>query len=149
MGTCSAANLTAVIVAYRKNRFNHRLLFGEPVFRVRRGWRRDVAAFEPGVVFGYERWQANQYGTQDWRLYVCLSASGGSIAPVPGILPGAEILLSAIGKTQVKRALYAIDDVSKDYCRLPSVPLHTWRSIHNSVHTTANRWFRHGAGRCG
>lgn len=46
--------LTLAIITYRKNRLNHRLLFGAPVTIIRRGWRREFAAFKPGQIFGYE-----------------------------------------------------------------------------------------------
>ncbi|MEL6361748.1 MAG: DUF2840 domain-containing protein [Pseudomonadota bacterium] len=127
--------LTLVTIAYRKRRHNHRLVFGTPVLDIRRNWCRRFAAFEPEQMFGYERWQANQYGTQDWRIFVCRARYQGAITRVPGVMPGAEILLSAIGKTQVKRVLRAIDHFRNDGVALVSVPPHQWRTIHNSIQT--------------
>ncbi len=131
-------NLTAVIIAYRKKRLNHRLIFGEPTFMVRRGWRRQLAVFQPNQIFAYERWRADEYGTQDWRIFVCRARDNGSVTKVPGVLPGAETLLEATGKTKAKRALAAIDGVSKICSVLTSVPPHTWRDVHNSLQTNSN-----------
>lgn len=128
-------HLTLVTIAYRKRRHNHRIVFGAPVLDIRRDWHRRFAAFEPEQMFGYERWQANQYGTQDWRIFICRARYQGAITRVPGVMPGAEILLSAIGKTQVKRALQAIDHLRNDGVALVSVPPHQWRTIHNSIQT--------------
>ena len=138
-------HLTLVTIAYRKRRHNHRIVFGAPVLEIRRDWHRRIAAFEPEQIFGYERWQANQYGTQDWRFFVCRALYQGALTRIPGIMPGAEILLSAIGKTQVKRALQAIDHLRNDGDVLASVAPHKWRTIHNSIQTkTGMTWLCEG-----
>lgn len=139
--TEAGQNLTAVIIVYRKNRLNHRLIFGEPDFTVRRGWRRKLAVFHPGQIFAYERWRANEYGTQDWRIFICRAQESGSVTKVPGILPGAETLLEAHGKTRAKRALAAIDSVSKSCSALHAVPSHTWRDVHNTIQSGNNGSF--------
>ena len=72
-------DLIAVLIAYRKSRINHRLRFGSPVNEVRLGWHRKLAVFQPGQIFGYERWRADQYGTQDWRFFVLQAKARGSI----------------------------------------------------------------------
>ena len=130
-----SSSLTAVIIAYRKNRINHRLIFGAPSFEVRRGWRRKLACFEPGQTFAYERWSANQYGTQRWQLVICRAVNSGSISPVPGVIPGADVLLNVRGKARVKRALAAISSQKKVCSVLPSVPSETWRAVHNHIHS--------------
>ena len=141
----SSDRLTLVTIAYRKKRHNHRLIFGVPVLDIRRDWRRRFVAFEPEQVFGYERWQANQYGTQDWRVFICRARDRSAITRVPGIMPGAEILLSAIGKTQAKRALQAMDHLRIGGLMLPSVPPHRWRTIHNAIQTkTGMTWLNEG-----
>lgn len=126
-------NLTAVILSYRKNRHNHRLLFGTPRLRVRRGWRRELAAFATGDVFGYERWQADKYGTQDWSIRVCRASGGGPVAAIPGINPGAEILLEAQGKTRVKRCFAALDELKWSGVCLADWPDFRWRILHNDL----------------
>jgi len=51
-----SARLTALHEHYRKKRYNHRVVFGQPLRIVRRGWRSRYAVFAAGQVFGYERW---------------------------------------------------------------------------------------------
>ena len=97
------------MLSYRKNRCNHRLLFGEIEHEVRRGWHRKLAIFMPEKVFGYERWEANAYGTKRWQIFVCRTAKSGAITKVPGIRPGAKLLLSVHGKTKAKRFLECLD----------------------------------------
>ena len=127
--------LTVVILQYRKNRLNHRLVFGTASFEVRRGWRRRLAAFAPEKTFCYERWAAGEHGTREWRLFVCRTSSHGSVTKIPGVLPGAHLLLEARGKTKVKRAFAAIDTLKRDGAGLEDLAPHRWRALHNALQT--------------
>ena len=141
-------HLTAVYIRYRKNRINHRLRFGTPVIETRLGWHSRLASFKPGHIFGYIRWSANDYGTQDWRLFVCkaggfhsqnLGLDGGNtghhnrLTRIPGVLPGAHILLQSQGKARVKRALGYIDTLEKETNQLALVTESYWRHLHNRL----------------
>ncbi len=130
-----AHRLTVVILQYRKNRLNHRLVFGTARFIVRRGWRRRLAAFAPDATFGYERWQAGDHGTRDWRLFVCRTSSQGSLTKIPGVLPGAVLLFEARGKTKVKRAFVALDAIRREGESLEDLAPHRWRALHNALQT--------------
>lgn len=125
--------LTAVILSFRKNRVNNRLLFGTPYDTIRRGWHRHFALFLPGSVFGYERWRANHYGTQDWRLIVAKAVQPGALTHCPGIRPGANIWLDARGATRVRRAFTCLDTLKNQHASLEIVPEHLWRDIHNRL----------------
>ena len=135
--TEARSGLTVVVLAYRKKRFNHRLLFGEPVLRIRRGWRRELAAFEAGAVFGYERWEADRYGTQNWSVHVCRAFGPGSVTKVSGISPGAEVLLRAIGRGKVRQVLEALDRVAESDIVPATLPAARWRRLHNAIETGA------------
>ena len=124
-----SSRLTAVHEHYRKKRYNHRVVFGQPVRRVRRGWRSRYAVFEAGQVFGYERWFANQYGTQAWTFTVGKAVQDGHHTRVPGIKPGAQIWVMAKGKTQVKRLFTALDSMKKAGIKPEDVCEHRWRNI--------------------
>ena len=124
-----SARLTALHEHYRKKRYNHRVVFGQPLRRVRRGWRSRYAVFAAGQVFGYERWLANQYGTQVWTLAIGKAVQGGHHTRMPGIKPGAEIWVMAKGKTQVKRLFTALDAMKKAGIKPEDVYEHRWRNI--------------------
>lgn len=131
-------NLTVAILAYRKNRINHRLLFGDPVLRVRRGWQRELAVFGPGQTFGYERWRGNHYGTQDWRIAVCQTCAYGSATKVPGIIPGVILLLDARGRPRAKRALELLETLrTEDDPALQNIHDFHWREHANAIATGA------------
>jgi len=124
-----SARLTALHEHYCKKRYNHRVVFGQPLRRVRRGWRSRYAVFAAGQVFGYERWLANQYGTQVWTLTIGKAVQAGHHTRMPGIKPGAEIWVMAKGKTQVKRLFTALDAIKKAGIKPEDVCEHRWRSI--------------------
>ena len=123
------ARLTALHEHYRKNQYNHRVVFGEPIRRVRRGWRSRYAVFATGQVFGYERWLADKYGTQIWTFTIGRAVSGGHFTRLPGIKPGADIWVTAKGKTQVKRLFTALDAIKKAGLKPEDICEHRWRSI--------------------
>ena len=126
-------DLSAVLIVYRKNRTNHRLLFGEPISEIRLGWHRKLVVFKPGQIFGYERWRADQYGTQDWRFFVLQATISGSTTSVPGVFPGAEILLATRGKTRTQRALALLDVLAIGPGALAAVTPNYWRQVHNAI----------------
>ena len=121
---------TLAEVRYRKYRINHRILFGEPERYIRRDWKLRLAAFLPGQVFGYERWMANGYGTQAWSIVVCRATDTDSFTTYPGLFPGADIWLQAVGLTRVKRVFSALDCLRD--ARLPpeNLPERRWRALH-------------------
>lgn len=134
----SVERLTLVIESYRKNRHNHRLLFGDPARTIRRGWRRRMAVFAPGQLFGYERWSANAYGTQHWSIVVCWTCSKAPLTRLPGIVPGADVWLHARGQTRVKRVFAALDALREAELTPEQVPERCWRALHMAVVLNTN-----------
>ena len=121
-------HLTRVEIAFYPEHLNNWLRFGAPDEQHDLDRRRSLALFRPGRVFGYVRWQANEYGTQDWRFAIIKTAEPSLfLSRIEGVHPGGEVLLLATGNTKVKRALLQIDaleaagfepaDVSPDYYR--------------------------------
>ena len=105
-------NLTLAAIRWRKNRRNDRILFGAPERLVRLDWQRSLAAFLPGSVFGYERWEANKYGTQSWLIFVLKAEKPkANFSQIPGVFPGAQILLYVRGKEACKAFLSHFDDI--------------------------------------
>jgi hypothetical protein len=101
--------LTEVHLEYRSNR-RYRLLFGLPFDVIAMdhpappGGR--IAFFRPGDRFGLALWEANDFGTTQWRVLVC-RALGASEAGkrMPQVRPGAHILLDVEGATRARAAL--------------------------------------------
>ncbi|PHR54824.1 MAG: transposase [Robiginitomaculum sp.] len=125
--------MTSVLIAYRKKRINHSLRFGTPISTIRLGWHRSAAIFMSDQVFGYTRWTGNKYGTQDWQLFICKARAVDRLTRIPGVMPGAELLLHTQGTTRTKRALKCIDELESHYGHLAKVSEAYWKHLHNQL----------------
>lgn len=147
---------TRVEIAFYPEHLNHWLRFGEPDQQVDLDRRRGLAFFKPGRIFGYVRWRANDYGTQDWRFIIVRTATPSRfLSRIEGVMPGGEVLLLAIGNAKVKRALLQIDalevagfepvEVSPAYyCRLHNrittgQPIRAYSMAQHQAHLAARR----------
>ena len=137
-------SLTVVIISYRKNRQNNRLIFGDPVVRMRRGWRRELVGFQPNQIFAYERWRADKFGTQDWNIYVCKAVTAQqSYTKIPGVLPGSKLLIRAIGKTRAKQTLALFDRLKlSSNGNLNTITEDEWTLLDHDIFTGNNPTFR-------
>ena len=107
-----AERLTRVAVHFLPEFLNDSLRFGDARQTAYLDRRRAFRYFAPGQVFAYIRWEANEYGTRDWRIFV--ARAGDAALPldrIPGITPGGELLLHLKGGDRVKKVLAAIDAV--------------------------------------
>ncbi len=111
-GQPASAPLTRVALAYIEARFKLYLRFGEPARTLQLDrWRRS-AMFLPNAVLCRIRWQANDYGTIRWQLMVMQACTPLDAAQrIPGVQPGARLLLQAEGENQVRAVLERIDAI--------------------------------------
>ncbi len=131
---------TGICLHFEEARINHRLRFGEPDYQVHLDKDRSLAFFAPEQTLGYIRWQANDYGTQDWQFCVARTVSTKAnedtdITTFPGIIPGADILLHVSGKTKVKQVLALLDGLEEKDADLTQVSENWWRHLHNRLAT--------------
>ncbi|WP_121395604.1 DUF2840 domain-containing protein, partial [Pseudomonas aeruginosa] len=95
--------LTRVSLAYIEPRFKLYLRFGEPARTLRLDHWRRCAVFLPGAMFCRIRWQANDYGTVRWQLMVMQAGTPlDAVQRIPGVRPGARLLLHAEGENAVR-----------------------------------------------
>ncbi|WP_230474662.1 DUF2840 domain-containing protein [Dyella monticola] len=126
--------LTRVSLAYVAHRLNLYLRFGEPAYYVQHDrWRR-MAAFRPAAMFCRIRWEANDYGTVRWQVMVMQACTSLDVAQrIPGVHPGARLLLHAEGERQVRATLSCIDAIDA----LNIAPADTspayWRTLGNRL----------------
>ena len=111
-GQPASAPLTRVALAYIEPRFKLYLRFGEPARTLQLDrWRR-CAVFLPGAMLCRIRWQANDYGTVRWQLMVMQACTPLNAAQrIPGVQPGARLLLHAEGEQSVRAVLERIDAI--------------------------------------
>ena len=79
------------------------------------------------------RWRGDKYGTQAWSLLVCETVDTGAFTQVPGVMPGANLLLHTHGKTKTKRALKCLDTLRQGQTALENVPKTLWQELHHRL----------------
>jgi hypothetical protein len=126
--------LTEVESHFLRDRLNHRVRFGHPTRETYIDRRRARAWFEPKSIFGYVRWENGAFGSVLWRLYVLRAgAPGDALCRVPGVRPGAEILLRLDGGPKVKPALLIIDNLEDRGFDPAEVSPDYWRHINGRL----------------
>jgi hypothetical protein len=134
VGRAGTAPLTRVSLAYIEARIDIYLRFGEParIIRLDR-WRR-CAMLLPGAVFCRIRWQANDYGTVRWQLMVMQACTPLDAAQrIPGVQPGARLLLHAEGEPAVRAVLAKIDAIEALGIAAIDVSPAYWRTLGNRL----------------
>lgn len=133
-GRAGAAPLTRVSLVYVEQRIDLYLRFGEPTRTIRLDrWRR-VAVFPPGASFCRIRWHANDYGTTRWQLMVMQACTPLDAAQrIPGVLPGARLLLHAEGELIVRAVLAQIDAIEALGIAATDVSPAYWRTLGNRL----------------
>ena len=133
-GQPASAPLTRVALAYIEPRFKLYLRFGEPArtHQLDR-WRR-CAVFLPGAMFCRIRWHANDYGTIRWQLMVMQACTPFDAAQrIPGVQPGARLLLHAEGENQVRAVLERIDAIEALGITPAAASPAYWRTLANRL----------------
>lgn len=104
--------LTRVALAYVDKRINLYLRFGNPARTIQLDrWRRS-AMFRPASIFCRIRWESNDYGTTRWQLMVMQACTPlDAVQRIPGIQPGARILLHVESERQVQAVLPLVDAI--------------------------------------
>ena len=126
--------LTRVALAYVDQRIDIYLRFGEPAHIIRFDrWRR-CAVFQPGAMLCRIHWQANDYGTVRWQLMVMQACTPFDAAQrIPGVQPGARLLLHAEGENQVRAVLERIDAIEAlGIAPIGASPVY-WRTLANRL----------------
>ena len=133
-GHPASAPLTRVALAYIEARFKLYLRFGEPARTLRLDdWRR-CAVFLPGAMLCRIRWQANDYGTIRWQLMVMQACTPLDAAQrIPGVQPGARLLLHTEGDANVRAVLERIDGIEAQGIAVIDVSPAYWRTLANRL----------------
>lgn len=127
-------SLTRVTVLFIDGKVNDRVRFGRPASERIVDRRCRIDLFAPGATFGYVQWRANSFGTELWRLWVLRAGEPGErLDTVPGIAPGAHILLSLAGQPRVERALDLVDAIEASGLDPADAPESYWRTAANRL----------------
>ena len=130
----SRVPLTRVSLAYVAQRINLYLRFGNPARTVQLDrWRR-CAAFLRAAIFCRIRWESNDYGTTRWQLMVLQACTPlDAMQSIPGVRPGACLLLHAEGEQKVRAVLTQIDAIEALGIDPADVSPAYWRTLGNRL----------------
>lgn len=132
---------TLVHLTLIENRIEQRIHFGRIAEERRIDRHRRVVGFDPGAIFAFVRWAANDHGTIVSRIDILRAvAPGESYQTVPLVDPGGEILLRIHGWPKIEKVLHAIDAIKRNGIDPADVAPDHWRHIHNRL--TVNEPFR-------
>ena len=110
------------------------LRFGEPARTIQLDrWRRS-AVFLPGSILCRIRWESNDYGTTRWQLMVmqaCTPMDG--VQRIPGVQPGARLLLHVEGEQKVRATLERVDAIEALGIDAIDVSPAYWRTLGNRL----------------
>lgn len=125
---------TRVSLVYIEQRINLYLRFGHPARTVQLNrWRR-CAMFLPNAIFCRIRWEANDYGTTRWQLMVLQACTPLDVRQnIPGVRPGARLLLRAEGEQTVRTVLAQIDAIESRGIDSADVSPTYWRTLGNRL----------------
>jgi hypothetical protein len=125
---------TEVELYFLKGKIERWIRFGTPIGERTLDRRRRISTFAPDSVFAFMRWASNGHGTLVSRIDVLRACNAGDVcSTVPGVRPGAEILLRTVGWEKVNRVLRAIDAVEAlGFAPQEICPDH-WRHVHNRL----------------
>ena len=80
------------------------------------------------------RWEANDYGTIRWQLMVMQAATPlDDMQRIPGVRPGARLLLHAEGENAVPAVLERIDGIEGQGIAAIDVSPAYWRTLGNRL----------------
>ena len=125
---------TRVELLHLEGRIERWIRFGRHVSEEILDRRRRALWFEPGQVFAFVRWAANDYGTAVSRIDILRACGAGEpITTVPGVTPGGEVLLRLSGWPKVSHALAAIDQVEATGVDPADACPDHWRHVHHRL----------------
>lgn len=122
--------LTRATLAHLPRRLAVSLRFGHPVRELALDPTRSIVSFLPGARFARLLWQVTDIGAAHWQLLVLQACTlYEPVQRIPGIDPGAGILLRAEGRREVCTALPKLDAIEGRGIDLTEVAPAYWRLL--------------------
>ncbi|WP_400564382.1 DUF2840 domain-containing protein [Pseudomonas aeruginosa] len=128
--------LTRVALAHFSQQIRVWLRFGQPAHMLRLDWWRSVAIFLPGTVFCRVRCQIGGRESARHELVIAQAATPlDALARIPGVRPGARLLLHVAGHKAVGAVLAHLDAIEADGVSLAGMSPAYWRTLARQMQT--------------
>jgi Protein of unknown function (DUF2840). len=133
-GLPGTTRLTRVSLVFVERRLNLYLRFGHPVQTLRQDRSRDYAFFPPGARLARVRCETGDGGAVRSQLLVLQACRRTeSMQRIPGVEPGAALLLHAEGQRQVRAVLSQVDAIEAQGIDAADVSPAYWRMLHQRL----------------
>jgi hypothetical protein len=133
-GRPSSLALTWVELVHRPGVVERWIRFGGPADELVVDRRTRFLGFNPGAMLAFVRWAAGDYGTIVSRIDVLRAvARPAPVSTLPGVTPGAEILLHQTSWARVRQVLEAIDAIEAHGFDPAAVAPDHWRHVHHRL----------------
>lgn len=133
-GLPATTRLTRVSLAFIERRLNLYLRFGHPVQRLRQDRWRDCAFFTPGARLARVRCETADGGAVSSQLLVLQACRRTeNMQRIPGVEPGAALLVQAEGQRQVRAVLSLVDAIETLGIDPVDVSPAYWRTVHHRL----------------
>ncbi|CTQ50741.1 DUF2840 domain-containing protein [Jannaschia donghaensis] len=125
---------TTIELTWIKGRIERWLSFGRIVQETIKSRSVRVVSVDPGSVFAFVRWAANDYGTVESRVDILQAVSPDErYSTVPFVTPGGASLLRLSGWPKVEAVLLTIDQIEAEGIAPEEVCPDHWRHVHNRL----------------
>ncbi len=125
---------TTIELTWIEGRIERWLRFGRIVQETIKSRSLRVVGLDPGSVFAFIRWAANDCGTVESRIDILQAAFPGErYSTVPFVTPGGVSLLRLSGWPKVEAVLLCIDQIEAEKIVPEDVCPDHWRHVHNRL----------------
>ncbi|HCI1651754.1 TPA: DUF2840 domain-containing protein [Pseudomonas aeruginosa] len=128
--------LTRVALTHISQQIRVQLRFGRPAHMLRIDWWRSVAIFLPGAIFCRVRYQLYRGEADRCELVIAQAATPlDALARIPGVRPGARLLLRVAGHTAVGAVLTHLNAIEANGMSLTGMSPAYWRALSRQMLT--------------
>ncbi|MEL6227132.1 MAG: DUF2840 domain-containing protein [Pseudomonadota bacterium] len=125
---------TTIELTWIEGRIERWLRFGRIVQETTLSRSVRVVDVDPGNIFAFVRWAANDYGTVESRIDILQAVRPGErLSTVPFVTPGGVSLLRLSGWPKVEAVLLSVDQVEAERIAPEDVCPDHWRHVHNRL----------------
>ena len=125
---------TTIELTWIEGRIERWLRFGRIVQETILSRSVSVVGVDPGSVFAFVRWAANDYGTVESRVDILQAVSPDErYSTVPFVTPGGVSLLRLSGWPKVETVLLCVDQIEAEDIPPEDVCPDHWRHVHNRL----------------
>ncbi|MCF6344065.1 MAG: DUF2840 domain-containing protein [Devosiaceae bacterium] len=129
--------LTRVHIYFKRDFLNYYIRFGNAKYKKKITSQEAFEYYSIGEIFGYIRWEANEYGTQSWRFFVLQACDiSTKTYKIAGIKPSAKVLADISGKDRIYKFFNLLDEIESIGIDLFDVAPWYWEQVNARINSS-------------